>query len=194
MPDAARSARPDRPPPMTYMAWFGSQGVELGATAVDQWFWRCPHRGCQAWAGPYRYPAHHGPDAAKDVGMDHVWHHHTRPSLNQPPSREETKSMSNTPNQTGEATNLTSSIKFCEASAGSARDGIGEVETFAASISSVGVTGEPLRLAAQLMERLEQLGSVFDELGEELRSHQVVAEAYGSVGDDAGEKQFNQIT
>ena len=99
-----------------------------------------------------------------------------------------------TPTGTGETTNLTASIKFCEASASSARDGISEVETFTASLSGAGVSGEPLRLAATAMDLLEQLGTAFDDLTAELRSHIVVAAAYQTVGDDAGEKQFNQAT
>jgi hypothetical protein len=99
-----------------------------------------------------------------------------------------------TTHETGESTNLTSAIKFCEASASSARDGVGEVETFSASISDAGVSGEPLRLAATVMELLEQLGATFDELHAELERHITVAEAYTVVGTDAGEKAFNQAT
>jgi hypothetical protein len=95
---------------------------------------------------------------------------------------------------TGESTNLISSIKFCAASASSARHGVGEVETFTASLTTAGVRGEPLRRAAAARELLEQLGVVFDELAGELQRHTVVAEAYQSVGDDAGSKQFNQVT
>lgn len=97
-------------------------------------------------------------------------------------------------NQTGETANLTSSIKFCEASASSARDLVGEVETFSASLTAAGVTGEPLRLAGTAMELADQLGTTFDDLGGELQRHTVVAESYQAVGDDAGDKQFNQAT
>jgi hypothetical protein len=111
-----------------------------------------------------------------------------------PVNRKEINPMS-TPNPTGESTNLTSSIKFCEASASSARDLVGEVETFTGSLTAAGVSGEPLRLAATAMELAEELGTVFDDLGGELQRHTVVAEAYQSVGEDAAEKkQFNQVT
>jgi len=198
MPNTASAAKPPR---MTYMAWFPSQTVQLGATAVHEWYWRCPRRGCDAWSGPYRYPAHHGSDSAKRVGMDHVWHQHDNPGTKPAPlphlshQHKEISLMSSAnPHHTGEATNLTSSIKFCEASASSARDGVGQLETHSASLSSAGVSGVPLQLTATAMELLEQLGSTFDQLAGQLRSHTVVAEAYQSVGQDAGEKQFNQIT
>jgi hypothetical protein len=93
-----------------------------------------------------------------------------------------------------ETSNLTSSITFCEASASSARDLVGQVEAFSASLAAAKMSGEPLRLAGTVMELAEQLGAVFDDLGGELRRHTVVAEAYQSVGPAAGDKAFNTST
>jgi hypothetical protein len=154
---------------------------QIGRTRVTDHFWRCS---CgEATTAPNGFSA-----------QAHAWVNglaHRRKYV--PPNRKEINPMS-TPNPTGESTNLTSSIKFCEASASSARDLVGEVETFTASLSAAGVSGEPLRLAANAMELAEELGSVFDDLAGELQRHTVVAEAYQSVGDDAGDKQFNQVT
>lgn len=66
-----------RRPRMTYMAWWRSQTVDLGATAVDEWYWSCPK--CKAWAGPYPTSAN-GKDEAKKPGMDHVFRVHDLPA------------------------------------------------------------------------------------------------------------------
>ncbi len=62
-----------RAPKMTYARWWTTQGVEVGAVAVDGWYWRCPV--CRVWAGPYRDVR-----AAKRVGMDHRYDEHDRPA------------------------------------------------------------------------------------------------------------------
>lgn len=68
-----------RPPAMTYTPWWRSQTVDLGATARDEWYWRCPKRGCRVWAGPYPTPAN-APGEAKKVGMNHVYREHDLPA------------------------------------------------------------------------------------------------------------------
>lgn len=64
-----------RRPAMTYLPWWRSQTVNLGATARDAHYWQCPKTGCRVWAGPYA-------DAltGKQVGMDHVHRVHDRPA------------------------------------------------------------------------------------------------------------------
>lgn len=57
-----------RRPRATYMDWQRSQLVNLGASAVDEWYWQCPTSGCKVWAGPYSDPI-----AAKQVGFEHVY-------------------------------------------------------------------------------------------------------------------------
>lgn len=66
-----------RRPRMTYKAWWRSQTVDLGATAVDEWYWSCPK--CKAWAGPYPTLAN-SKGEAKQPGMDHVYHAHDLPA------------------------------------------------------------------------------------------------------------------
>ena len=41
-PDAVLVHQRGRAPKMTYSPWFATQGTEVGATAVGQWYWRCP--------------------------------------------------------------------------------------------------------------------------------------------------------
>lgn len=64
-----------RAPRMTYMQWTRSQGVDIGSTAQNEGYWRCPVRGCRVWAGPYDNVL-----AAKQIGMDHRFHEHDRPA------------------------------------------------------------------------------------------------------------------
>ncbi|MFD9965012.1 hypothetical protein [Amycolatopsis sp. NPDC058986] len=58
-------------PAMTWLDWMSSQNIEIGATARDAHYWRCPI--CRTWAGPYA-DAH----AGKRAGMDHRYEAHDR--------------------------------------------------------------------------------------------------------------------
>lgn len=64
-----------RAPKMTYVAWWRSQTVELGAVTRDEWYWRCPKQGCHIWSGPYEDGLQ-----AKQPGMDHVHYEHDLPA------------------------------------------------------------------------------------------------------------------
>lgn len=72
IPDAALEHRRGRPPRMAYRQWTASQGLQLGATAVNDWYWRCPV--CHVWAGPA------GILAAQRAGMDHRHDAHDGPA------------------------------------------------------------------------------------------------------------------
>ena len=58
-----------RAPRMTYAAWFRTQGVEIGGTSRDAWYWRCTK--CRMWAGPYEEST-----LPKQIGMDHLHYAH----------------------------------------------------------------------------------------------------------------------
>lgn len=72
-PEASADPTPQRTrrPRMTYLPWRRSQLVMLGATAVDEHYWQCPHAGCKVWAGPYGDPI-----TAKRAGFAHVYGAH----------------------------------------------------------------------------------------------------------------------
>lgn len=60
-------------PTMTYTTWRSSQNVDLGQTATDAHYWRCPV--CRAWAGPYSDVM-----TCKRAGMDHRLVAHDMPA------------------------------------------------------------------------------------------------------------------
>jgi hypothetical protein len=62
-------------PRATYLGWWKSQTVMMGATAVDAHYWQCPKTGCKVWAGPYTDVMH-----GKQIGMDHVYREHDLPA------------------------------------------------------------------------------------------------------------------
>jgi hypothetical protein len=102
--------------------------------------------------------------------------------------------MTMTTPMTGEAPNLNVAIKFTEAmGAEIARTGA-QLETFAGSLAAGGVSGEPLRLTSTLMELYGQLSGLWGALAAELTTHQGVVESYATVGTDAGEREFEQLT
>jgi hypothetical protein len=64
---------------MTHRPWRRSQSTDLAGTAADAWYWRCRHRGCRVWSGPYR----HVMDAKTD-GMTHQSNAHDHTGGQQP--------------------------------------------------------------------------------------------------------------
>jgi hypothetical protein len=70
--DDAPTLQTGRAPAMTYMPWHPNQGVETGATARTEHYWRCPI--CRTWAGPYANAL-----LAKKPGMDHRFERHDLP-------------------------------------------------------------------------------------------------------------------
>ena len=80
VPDAALAHQRGRAPKMAYWPWFTSQGTEVGATAADQWYWRCPV--CRVWAGPC-------PDrqVVNRTGADHRYDAHDRPAARRAEAR-----------------------------------------------------------------------------------------------------------
>lgn len=72
---------------MTYGRWHASQGIQIGAAARDEWYWRCPASGCRIWAGPY----HHGA-----AGMDDKWAEHDRSAARRAEARKAARGVCST--------------------------------------------------------------------------------------------------
>lgn len=73
-------------PDMTEWEWQESHGVQLGSTARDAWYWRCPL--CTTWAGPYADAGE-----AKRTGMDHRHYTHDLPKARRTEARKAARAL-----------------------------------------------------------------------------------------------------
>lgn len=73
-------------PRMTYLPWHTDQGVDMGATARTEHYWRCPV--CHTWVGPYQDPM-----AAKTTGMDHRYCEHDLPAARRTEARKSARKV-----------------------------------------------------------------------------------------------------
>lgn len=106
------------------------------------------------------------------------------------PTERNTPAMTSTP-VSGEITDINAAIAFANTMKAETEKLSVEVETSAASLQSHEVSGRPIELLGSAQELASSLASAFGELEAELTRHLAIAEAYASVGNDAGSKEFN---
>jgi hypothetical protein len=94
---------------------------------------------------------------------------------------------------TGETTNISSALDFAKEMAGQATAAATSVEIAMATMQAEEVTGRPIELLGSCHEQLTTLAGTFTDVHKELEQHLSIGEAYASVGNDAGSKDFNTL-